>query len=104
MAARSTARSPAPTPFSATLLTPDGKFHLLARSGETYTERPIEPKLDWPSYDGGYTGNRYSSLEQINTDQREAPGARLDFSRSRRAAAGSHSGRGGRRHVHHRRQ
>ena len=54
-------------PFSATLLTADGKFHLLARSGETYTERPIEPKRDWPSYDGGENGNRYSSLEQINT-------------------------------------
>jgi len=46
--------------FSATLLTADGKFHLLTRSGDTYTERPVEPKLDWPSYDGGYTGNRYS--------------------------------------------
>ena len=39
--------------FSATLLTADGKFHLLTRSGDTYAERPIEPKLDWPSYDGG---------------------------------------------------
>ncbi len=55
------------TPFSATLLSADGKFHLLARSGETYTERPIEPKRDWPSYDGSDNGNRYSSLEQINT-------------------------------------
>jgi alcohol dehydrogenase (cytochrome c) len=55
------------TPFSATLLTADGRFHLLARTGETYAERPIEPKLDWPGYDGGYTGNRYSSLAQINT-------------------------------------
>jgi len=55
------------TPFSATLLTADGKFHLLARSGEMYTERAIEPKLDWPSYDGGYTGNRYSPLDRITT-------------------------------------
>jgi alcohol dehydrogenase (cytochrome c) len=54
-------------PFSATLLTADGKFHLLTRSGDTYAERRIEPKLDWPSYDGGYTGNRYSSLAQIDT-------------------------------------
>jgi alcohol dehydrogenase (cytochrome c) len=54
------------TQFSATLLTADGKFHLLARSGETYAERAIDPKLDWPSYDGSYTGNRYSSLQQIN--------------------------------------
>ena len=55
------------TQFSATLLTADSKFHLLARSGETYTERPLEPKLDWPSYDGGYTGNRYSPLDRVNT-------------------------------------
>jgi alcohol dehydrogenase (cytochrome c) len=55
------------TQFSATLLTADGKFHLLTRSGDTYAERPIEPKLDWPSYDGGYTGNRYSTLDRINT-------------------------------------
>jgi alcohol dehydrogenase (cytochrome c) len=55
------------TPFSATILTADGKFHLLARSGGTYAERPTDPKQDWPSYDGSYTGNRYSSLEQIST-------------------------------------
>lgn len=55
------------TPFSATLLTADGRFHLLTRNGETYVERPIEPKRDWPSYDGNNNGNRYSSLEQINT-------------------------------------
>jgi len=55
------------TVFSATLLTADGKFHLLAHNGETYSERPIEPKRDWPSYDGSDTGNRYSPLDQINT-------------------------------------
>ena len=55
------------TPFSATLLTADGKFHLLERSGDVYSERRMEPKRDWPSYDGTDTGNRYSSLEQINT-------------------------------------
>jgi alcohol dehydrogenase (cytochrome c) len=55
------------TQFSATLLTADGKFHLLARSGGIYSERAIGPKRDWPSYDGSYSGNRYSSLDQINT-------------------------------------
>jgi alcohol dehydrogenase (cytochrome c) len=54
------------TAFSATLSTADGKFHLLARDGNVYRERPIEPKQDWTSYDGSITGNRYSSLEQIN--------------------------------------
>ncbi len=54
------------TAFSATLSTADGKFHLLARDGDVYRERPIEPKQDWTTYDGSITGNRYSSLEQIN--------------------------------------
>ena len=54
-------------PYSATLLTADKEFHLLVRKGETYSERPIEPKKDWPSYNGNDDGNRYSSLEQINT-------------------------------------
>ncbi len=53
--------------FSATLLTPDGQFHLLERSNETYSERPLKPKRDWPSYDGSNDGNRYSSLDQINS-------------------------------------
>jgi len=61
--------------YSATLLTSDGKFHLLARDGDSYRERPIEPKQDWTGYDGNHTGNRYSQLEQINTGnvQRLAP-------------------------------
>lgn len=61
--------------FSATLWTADGKFHLLARDGENYSERAIEPKQDWTSYDGSYNGNRYSRLEQVNTNsvQRLAP-------------------------------
>jgi len=61
--------------FSATLLTSDGKFHLLARNGDTYSENAIEPKQDWTNYDGDYSGNRYSKLEQINTNniQRLAP-------------------------------
>ena len=53
------------TPFNATLLTADGRFHLLSRNGDTYTERAMEPKRDWPGYDGADTGNRYSTLEQI---------------------------------------
>ncbi len=52
--------------FSATLNTADGKVHLLARNGDTYTEKPIEPKLDWSNYDGGFTGNRFSPLDRIN--------------------------------------
>src|SRR6202142_3436337 len=56
------------TAFSATLSTADGKFHLLARDGKASRERPIEPKQNWTSYDGSLTGNRYSSLTQINVN------------------------------------
>lgn len=61
--------------FSATVITADGKFHLLIRDGGNYSERQIEPKQDWASYDGSLTGNRYSRLEQINTNniQKLAP-------------------------------
>jgi len=52
--------------FSATMTTADGKIHLLARNGDIYTEKPIEPKLDWLNYDGGYNGDRYVPLDQIN--------------------------------------
>jgi alcohol dehydrogenase (cytochrome c) len=63
------------TAFSATLSTADGKLHLLTRDGSAYRERPIEPKRDWTSYDGSFTGNRYSLLEQINVQnvQRLSP-------------------------------
>jgi len=63
------------TAFSATLLTADSKFHLLAREGGAYRERTIEPKQDWANYDGSINGNRFSSLEQINVNsvQRLAP-------------------------------
>jgi alcohol dehydrogenase (cytochrome c) len=54
-------------PYSATILTPDRRFHLLARNGDIYSERQIEPKQDWLSYNGSDDGNRYSSIKQINT-------------------------------------
>jgi alcohol dehydrogenase (cytochrome c) len=51
--------------FEAALLA-DGRYRLLTKEGEAYREKPIEPKADWLHYDGSYTGNRYSSLDQIN--------------------------------------
>ena len=53
--------------FDMQLATSDGKVHLLVREGSAYRESPIEPKVDWPRYDGSYTSNRNSSLDQINT-------------------------------------
>jgi len=53
--------------FDMQLRTSDGKIHRLAREGDTYREAPLEPKRDWPSYHGGFDGNRHSPLDQINT-------------------------------------
>jgi alcohol dehydrogenase (cytochrome c) len=44
----------------------DGKFHLLAKDGDTYREKSIAPKSDWLTYHGSLTGNRFSALDQIN--------------------------------------
>jgi alcohol dehydrogenase (cytochrome c) len=44
--------------------TADGKVHLLRRAGSRV--RPVTSQEDWPHYDGGYSGNRYSSLRQID--------------------------------------
>jgi alcohol dehydrogenase (cytochrome c) len=55
------------TNFDMQLATADGKTHLLMRDGATFREKPLLPKMDWPRYDGGYTGNRNSPLKQVNT-------------------------------------
>ena len=55
------------TNFDMQLETADGKIHLLAKEGDLWRERNLLPKMDWTSYNGSYTGNRYSALEQINT-------------------------------------
>jgi len=56
----------AQTDSDAQLLTADGKYHLLARDGEKYRDKPIEPKSNWLSYHGSDSGNRFSTLDQIN--------------------------------------
>src|SRR5207248_3299920 len=53
--------------FDMQLQTADGKIYRLVREGETFREAPLTPKQDWPMYDGSYSANRYSPLEQINT-------------------------------------
>jgi alcohol dehydrogenase (cytochrome c) len=37
------------------------------READIYREKPVMPKLDWPRYDGSFTSNRNSPLDQINT-------------------------------------
>jgi alcohol dehydrogenase (cytochrome c) len=61
---------------SAVLLERDNTtFTLLDRDGDVYRQKPIAPKRDWLMYDGSHTGNRYSTLDQINASnvQRLAP-------------------------------
>jgi alcohol dehydrogenase (cytochrome c) len=53
--------------FSAQVLTADGRYHLLSHEGDQYREKAVEPRQDWTSYDGNSSGNRYSTLSQINT-------------------------------------
>ena len=54
--------------FDAQLRTPDGAFHLLSRNDGELREQQAEPFVDWPSYDGSDTANRYSTMNQINRD------------------------------------
>ncbi|WP_052200431.1 PQQ-dependent dehydrogenase, methanol/ethanol family [Terriglobus sp. TAA 43] len=53
--------------YSAQVLTKDGTYHLLTRDGQHYNEKPILPKRDWTTYNGNDSGNRFSTLKQIDT-------------------------------------
>ena len=43
----------------------DRRLHLLRRDGDRY--RAVTTQADWPTYNGGYAGSRYSTLTQIDT-------------------------------------
>jgi alcohol dehydrogenase (cytochrome c) len=48
--------------------TDDGRIHLLRRTAgtpENGTWREVTSSVDWPSYNGNYTGNRYITMSQI---------------------------------------
>jgi alcohol dehydrogenase (cytochrome c) len=45
------------------LHTADGRVHLLRQAGDRY--RPVTSQVDWPTYHGHWSGNRYSPLAQI---------------------------------------
>lgn len=47
------------------LRTDDNRVHLLRRAGTRF--RPVTSQTDWATYDGQYSGNRYSALRQIDT-------------------------------------
>jgi len=44
--------------------TADGRVHLLRKSGDKYRE--VTSQVDWPSYDGDRSGNRYSVTKLID--------------------------------------
>ena len=46
------------------LRTTDGRMHLLRREGSRY--RTVTSQTDWPTYDGQYSSNRYTTLHQID--------------------------------------
>jgi len=47
------------------LLGDDRRLHLLRKAGDQY--RAVTSQTDWPSYNGGTSGSRYSPLAQITT-------------------------------------
>ena len=57
--------------------TGDGRVHLLRRAGSR--ARPVTSQNDWPSYDGGLGGNRYSPLRQIDRSNVSRLAARWVF-------------------------
>ena len=61
--------------FDAQLRTRNNRVHLLKREDDAYRDLPIEPFLDWPSYNGSDSANRHSKLAQIdrNNVDRLAP-------------------------------
>src|SRR5204862_7553302 len=46
------------------LRTDDGRVQLLRKAGARY--RVVTSTTDWPGYDGSATGNRFSTLKEIN--------------------------------------
>ena len=44
--------------------TDDGRIHLLRKSGEQVRE--VTSQSDWSSFHGGFSGNRYTAMTQIN--------------------------------------
>ena len=54
--------------FDAHIRTADGVIHRLRREGAAYLEAPLDPHVDWASYNGSDTANRHSELDQINRE------------------------------------
>ncbi len=57
--------------------TQDKRVHLLRKAGKRY--RIVTSQKDWPSYDGGPTGNRYTAMTQIDKSNVALLGSRWIF-------------------------
>jgi alcohol dehydrogenase (cytochrome c) len=54
--------------------TDDGKIHLLRRVGDRFRE--VTSTVDWPTFHGDMSGNRYTTMTQITKDNVKNLGAR----------------------------
>ncbi len=54
--------------FDAQIRTTGGDIRLLRRIAGAYSLAETAPSVDWPTYHGGYSGNRHSQLAQIHRD------------------------------------
>jgi len=58
--------------------TDDGKIHLLRQVGEQYRE--VTSTVDWPTFHGDMSGNRYTTMTQITKDNVTHLGAKWIYS------------------------
>ena len=65
--------------FDAQVRTTDGRIRMLRKSGGSYREARREPRVDWPTYHGSYTGNRHSELDQIHRGNVQSLAAKWFF-------------------------
>ena len=75
----------------------DQKVHLLRPEGERYRE--VTSQKDWPSYHGSPNGNRYTTIDQFNKDERQKAGSEVGFQSAEHFAFGDDAGGGGRNDV-----
>jgi alcohol dehydrogenase (cytochrome c) len=64
--------------FDMQLLGDDRKLHLLRTTGAQ--TRAVTSQTDWTSYNGGYSGSRYSTLSQINKSNVASLAAKWTYS------------------------
>jgi alcohol dehydrogenase (cytochrome c) len=60
------------------LQTTDNRIHLLRKQGNRYRE--VTSQTDWPTYNGQFTGNRFSALNQITAANVSRLAAKWSFS------------------------